>query len=59
MERVTDLAEIHALDTFASQGRTDRRTGTGLAGAHNELDELVFGEDFAGHCDVLCCATVM
>lgn len=45
------LAEIHALDPSATQGRADRGTGTGLASAHDELDDLVVGEGLFGHGD--------
>lgn len=37
----TDLAKVHRLDTLATQSRTNWRAGTGLAGAHNQLDNCV------------------
>jgi hypothetical protein len=43
------LAEIHALDASATQGRTDGRAGAGLASAHDELYDLIVGEGFFGH----------
>ena len=45
----TDLAKVHALHTFAAQGRADRRTGAGLASADNQLDELILGQRVLGH----------
>lgn len=45
----TDLTEIHRLDTFTSQGWTDRRTGTSLSSSNNELDKLLFGKCAASH----------
>jgi hypothetical protein len=39
--KVTDLAEVHRLDTLATQRGTDGGAGGGLAGAHDELDDLV------------------
>ena len=46
------LAEIYALDAFAAEGGADRRRGRRLAGADDELDDLVGGSHFAGHDDV-------
>lgn len=43
------LAEIHALHTFATQCRTDGRAGTGLAGAHDQFDDLILGHCLARH----------
>lgn len=43
------LAKVHTLHTFTSQCRTDWRTGTGLASAHDELDDLVLLESLASH----------
>lgn len=37
------LAKVHTLHTFTTQGGTDRGTGTGLAGAHDELHDLILG----------------
>lgn len=45
----TDLTEIHRLDTFTSQGWTNRRTGTSLPSSNNELDKLIFGKCAASH----------
>lgn len=45
----THLAKVHTLHTFTTQGRTDRRTGAGLASAHNELDDLVLGQCLLRH----------
>jgi hypothetical protein len=43
------LAKVHTLDTLATQRRTDRRTGAGLASADDELDELVLLQNVPGH----------
>lgn len=43
------LAKVHTLDTLATQRRTDRRAGTGLASADDELDELVLLQSVPGH----------
>ena len=43
------LAEVHALDTLTTQSRTDGRTGRGLAGADNQLDELILGQNVLSH----------
>ena len=36
------FAEIHALDTFASQRGAHGRRGRGLPGADYQLDDLIF-----------------
>lgn len=45
----TYLAEVHRLDTLGTQSRTDGRRGRCLAGADNELDDLVVCERLACH----------
>ena len=43
------LAEVHALHSFATQRRTNRRRGRRLARADDQLDDLVFLDRFLGH----------
>lgn len=43
------LAEVHALDSFAAQGRSNRRTRACLAGSYNELDDLVSCRHLSRH----------
>jgi hypothetical protein len=52
----TYLAEIHTLHTFTSQCRADRRTGTRLSSAHNQLDDLICCGACFRHVVLLCCA---
>ena len=47
--RITHLAEVHALDSFATKRRTYWRTGTGLPRSHYEFDNLIFGWHFTRH----------
>ena len=49
----TYLAEVHRLYTFGAQCRTDGRRGRSLAGADDELDDLILCESFARHFVVL------
>ena len=44
-----DLAEVHGLHTLGSKSRTDRRRGTGLSCADDELDDLVLLDRFLCH----------
>lgn len=37
----TDLAKVHRLDTLATKSRANWRAGTGLAGAHNQLNDCI------------------
>jgi len=46
---VNYFAEIHALYTFASQGRTDGWRGRGLSSPNDELDYDISGYRFLGH----------
>jgi hypothetical protein len=43
------FAEIHALHSFTTQRRTNRRRGRRLARADYQLDNLVFLDRFLGH----------
>ena len=45
----TDFAEVDAFHAFASECWTDWGTGGCLAGAHDELDHLVFLHRFSCH----------
>ncbi len=45
----SNLAKVHALDALAAQGRTDWGTWAGLAGADNQLDDLVRGHLASRH----------
>ena len=49
MSRDPYLAEIHTFDTFASKRWTDGWTWTCLAGADNQLDDLVGRGHFTSH----------
>lgn len=48
----TYLAKIHTFDTFATQCRPDRRTGTGLTGSNNQFDDLIANGHFSRHVEV-------
>jgi hypothetical protein len=45
----TYFRKVHALDAFASQGRTNRRLGTCLARRDNQLHDLIVLDGFARH----------
>lgn len=47
------LAEIHTLHTLTAQGGTDRRAGTGLAGSHDQFNDLIHLNSFSGHCRLI------
>lgn len=47
------FAEVHRFDTLTTQGRTDRRTWTGLTSSDDELDHQVFCCPRLGHFDFL------
>ena len=49
MGKMKYLAEVHRLDALATESRTNRRTGGGLAGTDYEFDDLVFGYRFSCH----------
>jgi hypothetical protein len=51
------LAEVHGLDTLATQCRTDGRRGRGLASAHDELDDLVVCDCFSRHYELFAWST--
>jgi hypothetical protein len=52
------LAEVHGLDTLATQCRTDGRRGRGLASAHDELDDLVVCDCFSRHCELFAWSSI-
>ena len=52
------LAEIHALHTLASKSWTNRRTGTRLDSAYDQLDNLVACRQFARHVESFVVACV-
>jgi hypothetical protein len=43
------LAEVHALDSFAAQGRANWRTRTCLARSYDQLDDLISCRHFSRH----------
>ena len=43
------LAKVHTLDTFTTQGWTNRGTGTGLTSPDDELDELFLSKCVLSH----------
>jgi hypothetical protein len=45
------LAEVHALDSFAAQGRANWRTRTCLARSYDQLDDLISCRHFSRHLD--------
>jgi hypothetical protein len=54
-ENASNLAEVHSLDSFASQRWADGRTRTCLTGSDNELHDLVHHRTTTGlgHLDAL------
>jgi hypothetical protein len=51
----TNLAKVHRLDTFASQGRSDGRTGACLARLDDELDDRLERFGLGHGCDWPTC----
>lgn len=46
------LAEVHTLDSFTAQSRTNRRAGACLTGSDDELYNLIPGCQFSRHLEV-------